>query len=479
MQWGKMEAVWSRDSSMLCWIFPDKWFPESYLALKLRDGKLAWQVELMKLAQREILARTEAAAPVNFAAVKLENAGWGSAYPEGFTIYVVEPQKGFVPPLVCEVSLTSDPKGSDDEPDENGVLAWLTLAVAADGSVSFSNFRVKPGHLSDGEAGKVKAATVSCSLIGTDKGKGLLFSGMGSKDGRFALGWTVRPVKNGDEPVDWSRWDPTDPDKLLRHYDWQSYGLQPPPPYQAVDFVIDLQTRVTADLPTDNAYWPWKRDCQMVTAWRAGPDGRLYALVENDYGESTENFWLLKLSGKGMVVKEMTADLRKAVNGILRERRPEVAAADYMVSYRLKGNEEAEKEGGLFDIPFVANAPISDQGEFQLSGTATIRLLDGTVAGVASDAKRLEPFVDNEALRKADEKLNMIFQAALRSMSPKDAEAFKQNEREWIAKRDADASQAVNVTPYGSTQQAYERAREDSLLQSTKKRIKELQDRIR
>jgi uncharacterized protein YecT (DUF1311 family) len=78
----------------------------------------------------------------------------------------------------------------------------------------------------------------------------------------------------------------------------------------------------------------------------------------------------------------------------------------------------------------------------------------------------------------ADETLNRTFQAVIKSMSPTDAQAFKKEELDWITQRDGDASQAVNITPFGSTQQTYEEAREISLLKSTEKRIEELKHRI-
>jgi len=97
-----------------------------------------------------------------------------------------------------------------------------------------------------------------------------------------------------------------------------------------------------------------------------------------------------------MQVKNLTTAMRNAVNGILRERRPEIAAGDFAVSYPIKPGEGEEKEGGLAEVPFVANAPVSDQKEFQLSGTLGIRLSDGAVLGAVSDGKRLDPFLNNE-----------------------------------------------------------------------------------
>jgi uncharacterized protein YecT (DUF1311 family) len=479
MRFGDMTAKWSADGSTLCWICPGKWFPASYVMLKLRDGHVDWQVELMKPADREILSRTQAAAPLNFAIAKLNNADDGSVYPEGFTIDVSEPPDNFSLPLVCPVSLTSNPKNDADEPGENEVRASLTMTVATDGSLTFSAFKVKGGHLSPDAADKVKAHTVGMPLVDTDLGKTLLFPGLSSKDGRYAVGWTIRAAKKGEPSVDWSHWDPTDPDKVLRLYDWQRYGYMDGVtlPYRALDFVLDNRTGKTANLPTELPNWPGKRDdWEMIARWYSGEQGQQYTLIESDQKNLwIGNFWLVTLSETQMGVKELTAPMRTAVNNLLRDRRPEVAASDYLVTYPLKAGEEAVDKSGLALVPFVANAPSSDQKEFQLSGTVSIRLSDGTVTGVSSDQKRLQPFATNEALKNADETLNTMFQAELKSKSPKDAQMFKKEERDWITQRDQDASQAVNIMLDGLPQEAYEKARENSLLESTKKRIEELE----
>jgi hypothetical protein len=345
MQWGKMEAVWSADGSTLCWIYPDKWFRKSYALVKLRAGKLAWQAELMKPAQREILARTEAAAPLNFALAKLDNLGDGSAYLEGFSIDVTGPGRNFAFPFECKVSLTSNPKGNDEEPEEDGVRSWLKMKVVGDGTISFSDFRVKPGHLSKDAAERVKSAERSVPLVDTDIGKAMLFPGASFAGGRYTVGWTVRPARKGEKPVDWSRWDPTNPDKLLRQYDWQNYGDHDELPYQAVDFVLNLSTGVTAELHTANPSWPWKTDgWKMKAASCAGSNGEHYGLVENGIGDMTEDFWLVSL-GEKVVVADVTAAMRKAVNGMIRERRPERPNPDdYSVFYPLQ-------EGGNWKMP--------------------------------------------------------------------------------------------------------------------------------
>jgi len=482
MRWGDMSAKWSADSSTLCWMRPDKWFLASYVVLKMQGGRVVWQAELMKAADREILSRTEKAAPLNFAITKLDNAGDGSAYPEGFAIAVSQPEDEFSLPLVCRVSLTSDSKGSEDEPEENGLRSWVTMTVGTDGSLTYSEFKVKAGTLSADAAQRVQASVVNVPLVDTDLGKAMLFPGLVSRDGRYSIGWTIQPATSGGPSIDWSHWDPADPDKLLRRYDWQRYAYMGGVtlPYKAVNFIVDTRTGKTAHLPSEQPNWPGKKDAwEMVAHWYAGANGRRYVLIESGQeNDNVANFWLVTLIETQMQVKDLTTTMRKAVDGILRERRPEVAASDFLVSYPLKVGEEAVNESGFAEVPFLANAPDSDQGEFQLSGTITIRLSDGTVATVSSGEKRLEPFVTNKELQKADETLNAIFQTVLKSMPSKDAQAFKQEERDWIVQRDADASQAVNIIS-GSTQRACEAARESSLLDSTKKRIDELNRRLR
>jgi len=479
MRWGDAETYWSADSLALCWIIPDKWFPESYSVLRLRDGKVVWQLELMKLAQREILMRTETAAPLNFAAAKLGNDGNGSAYPEGFTIGVSEPEQKFAFPLVCKVTLTSNPKESDKEPEENGVRAWLTTTISEDGTVSYSDFRVKKGAMSREDVKKVKAAQKSYALIETDMGKALLFSGMTSKDRRFAVGWTVRPNVKNTPPVDWSHWDKINPDKMLRLYDWRDYGYNDAEwrmPYKAVDFVVDLSNGRTTELPTNQPYWLEKTDsCGMATVWVSGPGGRRYGLIENDDGAETINFWVVDVEGLRQV--DTAEEMKKAVKPILKERRPLKKPADYRILFRVNEANAPKVKNGLVSIPFEADTGDSGVQGLELQGMVTIRLADGTVMNAASNAKLINPFVTDAELTEADKKLNNVYQAVLKSMQAGSVEAFEQEQRTWIETRDEKMEEAVTVLPYKPTPDVCEKAREKSLLESTMKRIRELEDR--
>jgi hypothetical protein len=74
----------------LLWKVYGKWSPRALVLLKINNGKLQWQRNLLKLMQQEILARTRKADAKSYAAAKKRNAGSaGDYYPEGFTIDVI------------------------------------------------------------------------------------------------------------------------------------------------------------------------------------------------------------------------------------------------------------------------------------------------------------------------------------------------------------------------------------------------------
>lgn len=106
---------WSADGALLLWEVDGKWSPNAFVLLKLEDGKVVWQRDLLRLAEQAILERTRKASPEKYAAAKKDNAGNGSAYPEGFTIDV-EARGPVSFPLRIRAILTSDPKGISAPP---------------------------------------------------------------------------------------------------------------------------------------------------------------------------------------------------------------------------------------------------------------------------------------------------------------------------------------------------------------------------
>jgi hypothetical protein len=65
---GIQPSRWSADGSFLLWKVAGKWSPRALVLLKMEDGKVKWQRNLLKMAQKEILARTRKFLSKNFAA---------------------------------------------------------------------------------------------------------------------------------------------------------------------------------------------------------------------------------------------------------------------------------------------------------------------------------------------------------------------------------------------------------------------------
>ena len=144
---GVSPARWSADSSLLLWRVDGKWSPRALVLIQLNDGKVQWQLDLLKTAQQEILARARKAAPKKYAAAKKQNAGNGSAYPDGFTVDVTtdgEDTTSVDLPLRVHVTLTSNPKAIEDFSKDAQLDATLEGDVGADGKFKVVSFDLQP-----------------------------------------------------------------------------------------------------------------------------------------------------------------------------------------------------------------------------------------------------------------------------------------------------------------------------------------------
>jgi hypothetical protein len=142
---GIAPSRWSADGSYLLWKVYGKWSPRALVLLKIDNGKLVWQRNLLKLMQQEILARTRKADAKSYAAAKKRNAGdAGDYYPEGFTIDVSAEGEAEAPlslPLDLTAELTSNPKAIEDFPKDAEVNTKMEASVDADGKLTVKNFQ--------------------------------------------------------------------------------------------------------------------------------------------------------------------------------------------------------------------------------------------------------------------------------------------------------------------------------------------------
>lgn len=133
---------WSPHESLLLWEVSGKWCPWALVLLKIEDGTVKWQIDLLKTAQQAILIRTKKARPQKYIAAMKDNAGNGSAYPDGFTVDVYADGKGDEPvslPLTVHANLTSNPKGADGMTELD---AHLDAMADKNGKFIVTGFRI-------------------------------------------------------------------------------------------------------------------------------------------------------------------------------------------------------------------------------------------------------------------------------------------------------------------------------------------------
>lgn len=139
MNHGAAAARWSHDGSVLAWIVGGKWAPRAFNLLKVSNREVEWQRDILDAAQREILLQTRIADAEAYEAAKAENRGNGATFLDGFTIDMELPDAGFSLPLVCTVTLDSNPKQIEGL---RSLRSSIRLTIDEAGQVTFSGMRL-------------------------------------------------------------------------------------------------------------------------------------------------------------------------------------------------------------------------------------------------------------------------------------------------------------------------------------------------
>lgn len=149
MNHGGAHVKWTPDGTGLLWGVAGKWCPRAMVYLRVKDGQVAWQTDLLGCAQRETLSRVKAASPSAYESVRRFNPANGTAYPDGFTVDVdQEDGAGAELPLKLFVRLTSEPRGFATIvgfPLEAAVVAAMRGVLGVDGSIAWSDFQMLSG----------------------------------------------------------------------------------------------------------------------------------------------------------------------------------------------------------------------------------------------------------------------------------------------------------------------------------------------
>jgi len=143
MNWNEVAPCrWSADGKSLLWRVKGKWSPEALVLIKIENGRIIWQRDLLTLAQQTALKRTKEAMPEKYQKAREQNVGNGAAYPDGFTIDVFTDDKrtGLLSfPVKIRANLTSVPK---QNPDLIDVSSVLDASIDKDGKFFVTHFRI-------------------------------------------------------------------------------------------------------------------------------------------------------------------------------------------------------------------------------------------------------------------------------------------------------------------------------------------------
>ena len=311
----------------------------------------------------------------------------------------------------------------------------------------------------------------------------VIFEDTKSRDGHYALGWTILPVDKKAPAVDWSRWDSDNPASMNK-YEMRDEE-HPQARYEGVDCVVDLRQKFFLHLPAAFPDYPHKNRGYFVASWGPEIKGVRHAFVQIDARFYTTDLWLVTLGPDGMKQKQIVEALNKQVLTVLRDKRP-VDFDQYGITFPVSstaagGAGKVTYHSQTADVPFYAEIPKSMVQSSMVAGTVTVDLKNGGVGKAESDTQRDDPYARDPALKKADAELNKTYVALLHILTAASAETLKKEQRKWIQQRNYNADEAreeaIDASHIDATAES-SKARDKSLLESTLKRTAELKVRL-
>jgi uncharacterized protein YecT (DUF1311 family) len=357
----------------------------------------------------------------------------------------------------------------------------------------------------DDDNNPLKGHLIDC---GTDKV--VVFSQPASPNGRYTVGWTLRPNLKQAKAVDWSKWSPEQSANLfLEPYNFldpeivgggtaplvdaaKSAPVGPEgrgAPYELLDVVVDLKKKTFLPLRSAWPYWPGKNHGELAVVWNSH-----HAVIVNQARFFTMNVWLVTMDETGMRERDLRDTLNDEVVPILKAKRP-LTYNSYGIDYWPESNlEDLKFSGPTVHVPFSADIPKS--GYESVLGVVSVDMASGRVVKSRCPMKRDNPFLDNPELAKADSALNKTYQRLLSHLDKRQCDALIQEQCAWLAGRDyaspSDAgsnlsasvivfrSDQISSVPDGMTDDydGFNRERDQSLIKSTKERTEELKKRL-
>jgi len=315
-------------------------------------------------------------------------------------------------------------------------------------------------------------------LVDCGKFKAVIIHGTESKDGRYALGWTLRRINKKAEAINWSLWN-GGADELLEHYHMEEVGNDSASDDYSVDYyAVDLRNKKSVEIPADYQVIhgsPYGRG-SISAVWSGDIAGKQYGILLFDYIGSTE-LDMVSLSGK-----EMQCNGPYGLDDTVEAQLPKNTPLDRYGIYFHVGEDVEGRKLPVFHGPYadiIFNIGIRHDADApSAAGILTVRLADGKVMHVTrtdGEDDEAEAVRDNPDLKKADAALNAVYLALQKKLPPPAREALKKEQRAWIVARNAAVGQAASAAGNDDNETAL---RDKAQLESTLKRTAELKSRL-
>ena len=216
-----------------------------------------------------------------------------------------------------------------------------------------------------------------------------------SKDGHYAVGWTIRAKGGKKVPAPWAEADQNSPAtartvRLLENED----GTPRKSGYTVVDGLVDLKAKHFVPWQSQEPHYVYQARGSMSVAWSEDGNSIRYGILCNNHkGNSyvtTIDLQLVVIGPDGVHLTDLKPGADAAIKAYLRKRDPKDAARYAWICEpdELSGSDKAAKalplfKGDTLTLPFTAAIGLETQNVD--AGRVSFTLPQGAVTGTVSD----------------------------------------------------------------------------------------------
>jgi uncharacterized protein YecT (DUF1311 family) len=304
----------------------------------------------------------------------------------------------------------------------------------------------------------------------------VLEAGGESPDRRFALAWTVSPIKPGTPDYDWSKWSaenqfaPLDDPNVVDQVDAASSGK-----YVAKNVILDLERKKAYPLLLDLCRISKRMETSSSSSWQISwifneGEQRVAAITTSGRRgvSSVEIVAVSETEVKEIPVLDRLWEFAKAD---LKQRKVKNASALEYMHVEMKGTATRD----VFPIEYSV-FPLSGEPSYEktvnlvlTAGGITIKAASGKAAAASQAAGGATSLAD------ADVRLNGVYKALQGALSPEKMAALRTEQRQWIKDRDTAVKSALSKAGVSSASKEGKNLTDQVMLKWTLQRCEVLE----